>query len=78
MDPVHDRGSMDPVHESGPWTWSKGGWSMDPWSMFCPHPEDLVSKEGTKICHLKHPEGPRCCSLKYDPKRFKKGLGLSG
>ena len=19
MDPVHDRGSMDPVHESGPW-----------------------------------------------------------
>ena len=26
MDPVHDsRGSMDPVHESGPWTWSKVG-----------------------------------------------------
>ena len=23
MDPVHDRGSMDPVHESGPWTRSK-------------------------------------------------------
>ena len=23
MDPVHDRGSMDLVHESGPWTWSK-------------------------------------------------------
>ena len=20
MDPVYDRGSMDPVHESGPWT----------------------------------------------------------
>ena len=25
MDPVHDRGSIDPVHESGPWTWSKVG-----------------------------------------------------
>ena len=25
MDPVHDRGSMDPVHESGPWTGSKVG-----------------------------------------------------
>ena len=25
MDPVHDRGSMDPVHESGPWTRSKEG-----------------------------------------------------
>ena len=25
MDPVHDRGSMDPAHESGPWTWSKVG-----------------------------------------------------
>ena len=25
MDLVHDRGSMDPVHESGPWTWSKEG-----------------------------------------------------
>ena len=25
MDPVHDRGSMDPVHESGPWTQSKVG-----------------------------------------------------
>ena len=25
MDPVYDRGSMDPVHESGPWTWSKVG-----------------------------------------------------
>ena len=25
MDPVHDRGSMDLVHESGPWTWSKVG-----------------------------------------------------
>ena len=25
MDLVHDRGSMDPVHESGPWTWSKVG-----------------------------------------------------
>ena len=25
MDPVHDRGSMDPVHESGPWTRSKVG-----------------------------------------------------
>ena len=37
MDPVHDRGSMDPVHESGPWTRSKVGF-MDPWSMFCPHP----------------------------------------
>ena len=23
MDPVHDRGSMDLVHESGPWTQSK-------------------------------------------------------
>ena len=23
MDLVHDRGSMDPVHESGPWTRSK-------------------------------------------------------
>ena len=47
MDPVHDRGSMDPVHESGPWTQSmkvvhgpspKWG-SMDSWSMFCPYPE---------------------------------------
>ena len=25
MDLVHDRGSMDPVHESGPWTQSKEG-----------------------------------------------------
>ena len=25
MDLVHDRGSMDPVHESGPWTRSKEG-----------------------------------------------------
>ena len=25
MDPVYDRGSMDPVHESGPWPWSKVG-----------------------------------------------------
>ena len=25
MDPVHDRGSMNPVHESGPWTRSKVG-----------------------------------------------------
>ena len=25
MDPVHDKGSMDPVHESGPWTQSKVG-----------------------------------------------------
>ena len=25
MDPIHDRGSMDPVHESGPWTRSKVG-----------------------------------------------------
>ena len=25
MDLVHDRGSMDPVHESGPWTLSKEG-----------------------------------------------------
>ena len=25
MDPAHDRGSMDPVHESGPWTGSKVG-----------------------------------------------------
>ena len=25
MDPVHDRGSMDPIHESGPWTRSKVG-----------------------------------------------------
>ena len=25
MDPVLDRGSMDPVHESGPWTQSKVG-----------------------------------------------------
>ena len=25
MDPVHDRGSMDLVHESGPWTRSKVG-----------------------------------------------------
>ena len=37
MDPVHDRGSMDPAHESGLWTRSKVG-SVDPWSMFCPHP----------------------------------------
>ena len=45
MDLVHDRVSMDLVHESGPWTRSmkevhgpgpKRG-SMDPWSMFCPH-----------------------------------------
>ena len=25
MDLVHDRGSIDPVHESGPWTRSKVG-----------------------------------------------------
>ena len=25
MDLVHDRGSMDPVHESGPWNRSKEG-----------------------------------------------------
>ena len=25
MGPVHDRGSMDPVHESGPWALSKEG-----------------------------------------------------
>ena len=25
MDLVHDGGSMDPVHESGPWTRSKEG-----------------------------------------------------
>ena len=25
MDLVHDRGSMDPVHESGPWIRSKEG-----------------------------------------------------
>ena len=25
MDPVHDRGYMDPDHESGPWTRSKVG-----------------------------------------------------
>ena len=25
MDLVHDRESMDPVHESGPWTRSKEG-----------------------------------------------------
>ena len=25
MDPVHERGSMDPVHESAPWTQSKVG-----------------------------------------------------
>ena len=25
MDPVHDRGSMDLVHESGPWPGSKVG-----------------------------------------------------
>ena len=25
MDLVHDRGSMDPVHESGPWTRSEEG-----------------------------------------------------
>ena len=25
MDLVHERGSMDLVHESGPWTWSKVG-----------------------------------------------------
>ena len=37
MDPVHERGSMDPVHESSPWTRSKVG-VMDPWFMFCPHP----------------------------------------
>ena len=37
MDLVLDMGSMDPVHESGPWIWSKEG-SMDPWSVFCPHP----------------------------------------
>ena len=36
MDLVYDRGSMDLVHEIGPWTRSKEG-SMDPWSMFCPH-----------------------------------------
>ena len=35
MDPVHDRGSMDPVHESGPWTGSKVGvhvLSSPPWN----------------------------------------------
>ena len=25
MDPIHERGSMDPVHESSPWTRSKVG-----------------------------------------------------
>ena len=40
MDPVHDRGSMDPVHilmdpVHGPGPW-RG--SMDPWSMFCTFP----------------------------------------
>ena len=25
MDPVHDWGCMNPVHESGLWTWSKVG-----------------------------------------------------
>ena len=25
MDLIHERGSMDPVHESGPWTRSKEG-----------------------------------------------------
>ena len=37
MDPVHGRGSMDPVHESGPWTRSKVG-VYGPLVMFCPHP----------------------------------------
>ena len=36
MDPVHDRESMDPVHESGPWTQSKvGPWTQSivgPWT----------------------------------------------
>ena len=30
MDLVQDRGSMDPVHESGPWTRSKVG---GPWTL---------------------------------------------
>ena len=45
MDPVRDRGSMDPVHERlvhgscGP-RWG----SMDPWSTFCPHPDTNTVK----------------------------------
>ena len=45
MNPVHDRGSMDPVHmkvvhmdpvqSGGPWTPGR-----PPWSMFCPHPNN--------------------------------------
>ena len=52
MDLVHDRGSMDPVHEPGP----KRG-STDPWSMFCPHP--LVSGPHA------HPLGSDAQQLSY-------------
>ena len=60
MDPVHDRGSMDPVHESGPWTRSmkvvhgpgpKWG-SKDPWSIFCPHSYfTCMNMHVIKSCH---------------------------
>ena len=44
MDPVHDRGSMDPVHGPGPYFDGPGPWtqstegSMDQGSMFCTFP----------------------------------------
>ena len=47
MDLVHDRGSMDPVHESGPWTRSKER-VHGPWSMFCPHPSNNCYKIGAE------------------------------
>ena len=47
MDLVHDRGSMDPVHESGPWTRSKER-VYGPWSMFCPHPSNNCYKIGAE------------------------------
>ena len=37
MDLVHDRGSMDPVHESGPCTRSKVGVHGPLVQLFCPH-----------------------------------------
>ena len=42
MNPVHDRGFMDPVHmKVSIWTRSKVG-VQGPWSMFCPHPNKYV------------------------------------
>ena len=42
MDPVHDRGSMGPVHKVVHGPCPKWG-SMDPWSMFCPHLDSSIA-----------------------------------